>query len=437
MGGKITVESELGKGSTFSFTARLGVLDEEEKPVSRCTDLASTRMLIVDDNETNRLILKEMLGSQGAHIGEASSGREALAEVERARAAGEPYELIVLDCRMPEMDGFEVAHRLTNQPVDVQPRILMLTSDYLNPKLMRLSETGIDAYVVKPVRRSELLHAIESLTGKAHPQDETAQRAPDDGASANKVRRLNILLAEDSPDNRFLVEAYLKGLPYRLDIAENGEIAVYKFMRGKYDMVLMDVQMPIMDGHTATRKIRDWEKEHHAAPTPVVALTASALSEDIRNSLEAGCTAHLSKPIKKARLLTAIRDLAKPAESIDGNGNKERIVVEIDPDIKELIPDFLEHKRDDLSSLTDALERVDFEMLRSIGHKIKGEGAGFGFQAITEIGDALENAGLARDLKTAEQQVWALSRFLDHVEVRYPEQPAEDSPPDSPSGDQA
>ena len=107
------------------------------------------------------------------------------------------------------MEGFEVAHRLRNQPVDDQPRVLMLTSDYLNPKLMRLQETGVDAYVVKPVRRSELLHAIASVMGKAHPQDEKAGGAPEDGASANKVRRLNILLAEDSPDNRFLVEAYL------------------------------------------------------------------------------------------------------------------------------------------------------------------------------------------------------------------------------------
>ncbi|MDF9407869.1 response regulator [Pelotomaculum isophthalicicum JI] len=124
-------------------------------------------------------------------------------------------------------------------------------------------------------------------------------------------RALRILLVEDSPDNQLLVQAYLKKTAYQIEIAENGEIAVEKFKSGKYDLVLMDMQMPVMDGYTATRTIRKWEAENRLAPTPVVALTAYALKEDARKSLDAGCTAHLTKPVKKSILLETIREYSQ------------------------------------------------------------------------------------------------------------------------------
>ena len=310
---------------------------------------------------------------------------------------------------------------MRQQSGDDHPTIVMLTSDHLNPRLARLSECGIDALVVKPVRRVELLRTISSVIGKAHTEEDRPVSTAQNGAPAPAIRELNILFAEDSPDNRLLVQAYLKDLPYYLDVAENGQIALDKFMQSKYDLVLMDVQMPVMDGHTAVRKIRGWEKERGLTPTPIVALTASALNEDIRESIEAGCTTHLSKPIKKARLLAAISDFAlAPSAAASDNGHK--IIVEIDPEISELIPDFLQHKRDDLSLLIGALERGDFDALRSIGHRMKGEGAGFGFQAMSDIGLVLEEAGRTRDLKLAQEQVWALSRYLDQVEVTVPAQ---------------
>ena len=161
--------------------------------------------------------------------------------------------------------------------------------------------------------------------------------------------------------------------------------------------------------------------KHALTPTPIVALTASALSEDIRDSIEAGCTTHLSKPIKKARLLAAIDDFAVSRSSASADDGR-KIIVEIDPEISDLIPDFLQHKRDDLSLLIGALERADFDTLRSVGHRMKGEGAGFGFQAMSDIGVMLEQAGRTRDLKLAQEQVWALSRYLDQVEVTVPAQ---------------
>ncbi len=420
MGGTIWVESELGKGSTFRFTARLAVADEADT-LGVVPELSGARVLIVDDNATNRLILREILATQGAEVDKAPSGQQAIADFDRAGAAGTPYGLILLDCRMPEMDGFEVAERLRSRTDDHRPLIMMLTSDHLNPNLARLADCGIDSYIVKPVRRAELLQTISSLLGDTDTQEETNVGSEHNGAPIVADRELNILFAEDSADNRLLVEAYLKDHPYHLDVAENGQLALDKFMHGAYDLVLMDVQMPVMDGHTAVRKIRRWEKETGAQPTPIIALTASALSDDIRDSIEAGCTTHLSKPIKKARLLAAIRNFAGPMPAAGGNG--DRIVVEVDPEIGDLIPDFLQHRRDDLSLLIGALERADFETLRSVGHRMKGEGVGFGFQVMSDIGAALEEAGRTKNTKLAQQQVWALSRYLDHVQVSVPEQP--------------
>jgi len=421
MGGTIWAQSELGKGSMFFFTVRLRVPEEVDAMERKSSELSGLRVLAVDDNATNRLILTELLVAAGAETCETAGGHEAIGEARRALAGGRPYDLVLLDCRMPEMDGFEVAEHLRKEPGDHRPIIVMLTSDHLNPKLARLSECGIDALVVKPVRRAELLRVISSAIDKAHAEEKESLNAAHNAAPRPASRELNILFAEDSPDNRLLVQAYLKNLPYYLDVAENGQIALDKFMRNKYDLVLMDVQMPVMDGHTAVRKIRRWETEHARTPTPIVALTASALSEDIRDSIEAGCTTHLSKPIKKARLLAAIDEFAV-SRSAASEADGHRIIVEIDPEISDLIPDFLQHKRDDLSLLTGALERGDFDALRSVGHKMKGEGTAFGFQVMSDIGAVLEEAGRTRDLKLAQEQVWALSRYLDRVEVTVPAQ---------------
>ncbi len=311
MGGRIWASSEAGRGSTFHFVARLRVADGQAAAPERLPYLEAVRVLVVDDNATNRLIVREVLAAQGAEVSEAASGHEALLDAERARAEGHPYRIVLLDCRMPQMDGFQVARQLKRLPGGPPPIILMLSSEDLNQTLATVRELGIDLYIVKPVRRIELLRAIAAAMGR-HPSDAKPPQPPSaDRAGTNGSRALKILLAEDSPDNRQLIQAYLRNHPYELDFAENGQVAVTKFMRTGYDLILMDVRMPVMDGYTAVRKIRRWESQHGRAPTPIAALTASALEEDVRNSVEAGCTAHLGKPIKKSRLLDAIRDLTE------------------------------------------------------------------------------------------------------------------------------
>ena len=310
MGGRLWAESQPDAGSSFSFTARFGV-QTARSPIqaNRAVTLEGLRVLVVDDNATNRLILTEILSRRGASVVEADGGESALREWKAAEARGLPHQLVLLDCRMPTMDGFKVAERLRNESGGAEPIILMLTSDDLHPKLQRMRELGLKAYVIKPVTSSELLRAIVAAMGAGGAQEKSQPAQSQKLQKPVAARPLNILLAEDSPDNRLLIKQYLKSLPYQIDAAPNGEVAVEKFVNGRYDLVLMDIQMPVMDGYSAVRKIRHWEREQQRVATPIVALTASALERDVRNCLEAGCNVHLSKPVKKARLLLTIDEM--------------------------------------------------------------------------------------------------------------------------------
>jgi two-component system, sensor histidine kinase and response regulator len=315
MNGRIWVESELGAGSAFHFTARFHPVDAQRavEPSTVTPMLSGVRALVIDDNATNRLILREMLTSRGAEVSEAEDGPRGLAMLERARLSGQPFKLLLLDCRMPGMDGFQVAERIKATGYDGMP-LLMLTSDDLKIELARIGQLGLDAYLVKPVRRLDLLEAIATAMARHNGdfrsgENSAAPSLPSAAAAAPRQRPLRILLVEDAKDNRTLVHAYLKKSNVQVDDAENGLVGVEKIKAEKYDLVLMDIQMPVMDGLEAIRLIRERERQDGSERIPIIALTASALEADVRRSLDAGADLHVSKPVRKAALLAAIESV--------------------------------------------------------------------------------------------------------------------------------
>ncbi len=310
MGGRVWVESTVGHGSAFHFTAVLEAAPPEVQalePVSNAVNFKGMRVLVVDDNQFNRLVLREILSRAGAEVTEAADGLAALRLYETARAEGDPYNLMLLDARMPEMDGFEVAQRIgsTQRPV-----VVMLTSDGMKDQLAQVRDLGLDAYLIKPVRRTELFDAIGvAINGR----DRTAnglgkQPGPKpavptgDGA----VSEAGILVVDDSADNRLLVRAFLKDTGYEIDEAADGVGAIEKFRSGNYAAILMDMRMPVMGGIEAIRAIRDIEKDETRRRTPIIALTASALTDDEKRTRDAGADAHVSKPVRRTVLLQAI-----------------------------------------------------------------------------------------------------------------------------------
>jgi PAS domain S-box-containing protein len=231
-------------------------------------------------------------------------------------------------------------------------------------------------------------------------------------------RALRILMAEDSPDNCTIALAYLEETPYHIDVAETGLIACEMFKAGHYDLVLMDRQMPVMDGLTATRTLRAWEKSNGRPPTPIIALTASALKGDRETCLAAGCTAYLTKPIKQDVLLQAIRNYsAAGSQSPRGDGLSDTRAPQSDRRLAELIPAYLENCRHNVIAMREALDRADFEAVTILGHNLRGSGGGFGFQAITDLGAGLEQASEDTDLDRARMLLSELSSYLDSVEV--------------------
>ncbi len=308
MNGRIWVESTFGEGSTFHCCVQLAVQScPASTHINAVVNVQGVRTLVVDDHATNRLILHEILTALGAEVTGVASGREAVAEWRRAAASARPYELVLLDCRMPEMDGFQVADmiRRTNPPKGLT--IVMLASHHWADDIARTYDLELDGYLVKPIRKSDLLQTIGIAFGRSRGVKHPVYSVATAPAPSLKNRALRILLVEDSLDNQVLIRSYLQQTPYRLDIADHGAIGLELFKNGCYDLVLMDMQMPVMDGYVAAKAIRAWEREHDLPPTQVIALTALARKEDGVEIHEAGCNAHMTKPIKKDTLLEILR----------------------------------------------------------------------------------------------------------------------------------
>jgi two-component system, sensor histidine kinase and response regulator len=317
MEGEIGVKSEPGKGSTFWFTVQLEKqAGNATTPEARRRDLSDLRVLVVDDNATNRRILYHQLRAWHMQAGNAASGQEALGRLQTATDAGQPYQLAILDVQMPEMDGLTLARTIKGDPALAGTRLIVLTSfgQALSPA--ELKEAGIEAYLVKPVKQSRLFDCLASAMNKAVAENALLKPVhPAPVALGSKpglpLEKLRILLAEDNRTNQQVALGHLGKLGYRVDAVASGREVLEALKLVSYDVVLMDCQMPEMDGYEATQAIRQKEQslEHPCPwnpPVYIIAMTANAMQGDREKCLAAGMDDYLSKPVRAAELQAAL-----------------------------------------------------------------------------------------------------------------------------------
>jgi signal transduction histidine kinase/DNA-binding response OmpR family regulator len=318
MGGRIWLDSEVGKGTHFHFTARLKVLNKQaESPYSvPLQALQGMRILVVDDHRTNRRIIEGILKQWGAETTCAEGGRQALSELVTACRAGDSYRLVVTDMNMPEMDGFMLVEQMRTNPELSAVTVMMLSSASHRGDVERCRQLGILAYLFKPVRKRELMTAILAALGQSAGVSATAPVIKP--TQPVQVKGLRILLAEDNRVNQIVATRMAEKMGHSVVVADNGQIALLLLATQPFDLVLMDVQMPEMDGLTAARKIRESEQ---STPfhLPIIAMTAHAMKGDRERCMDSGMDGYVSKPISRPLLEEAIA-------SVTGEGDKTATV---------------------------------------------------------------------------------------------------------------
>ncbi|MBZ5609096.1 MAG: response regulator [Acidobacteriia bacterium] len=312
MGGRIWVESEVGKGSRFHFTARFGHVETERGQSASGARgmLKGMRVLAVDDNRINRRVVAEMLAAEGVDAQVAESGPQALELLRRAELEQRPFQLAILDAQMPGMDGFMLAERILQDEQWRRPVVMMLSSSDLRSDIPRCRQLGIVCHVTKPVSRTALRESMLRALG-----DAPAERVAGGRDLSKSLRQLSILLAEDNFVNQKLAVTLLEKRGHRVTIAGNGREAVEAAEAKRFDVVLMDVQMPEMDGWTATEAIRKQE-QGSGGRVPILALTAHAMKDYENRCYAAGMDGFVSKPFQPAQLYKAVESAADPSDSV-------------------------------------------------------------------------------------------------------------------------
>lgn len=316
MGGKLELDSGVGRGSVFHFEADLGAPDVPAAEPADAASLAGVRVLVVDDNYTNRRILADMLARWGMKVGLAESGPAALAALEAAEKTGEHYDMMLTDSEMPEMDGFALAGRVRQNQNLTRSTVMMLTSSGQRGDAARCRNAGLAGYLTKPVRQSELRMALARALGRS-PQKEAPLITRHSLRGEPAPRPLRILLAEDNVVNQKLAVRLLEKRGHSVVLAATGRAALSLLEKQGFDLILMDVQMPEMDGFEATAEIRAGEK-NRGGHMPIIAMTAHAMKGDEDRCLAAGMDSYVAKPIKAEKLFIAIEAILRPsAEKAD------------------------------------------------------------------------------------------------------------------------
>ncbi len=432
MGGTIGVNSIEGKGSTFWFTARFekqpaGAVVADEKPAS----LAGLHALIVDDNKTNRKILSHQLSAWGLTYDQADSGFAALKLLRAASTRGGAYDLVVLDLMMPEMDGFQLAREIKSDSAIAAVPLVLLTSFGQRGDSTRAREAGIAAYLTKPVRQSHLFECLANVIGHHPVKLNTGRQAADlvtrhTLAEKKPMSNKLILIAEDNVVNQKVAIRQLQKFGYRADAVADGLEALEALERIPYDLVLMDCQMPHMDGYEATAKIR-W-REGRAKHTPIVAMTAHALDGDRAKCLAAGMDDYISKPVNPeelGRLLECF--FARTSEKAGSERTSSdppvdlarlRLAIGDDPDeVREILGIYFESMTSSLDDLRAAIDAGDADAVEHIGHSCAGTSANCGMIAVVDSFRALEAMGRENHLSGAGAVAQKAGQEYERVKI--------------------
>ncbi len=459
MNGEIGLDSSPGVGSTFWFIvtfekqppAKINTAPLRFEPVG----VRGLHVLGVDDNATNRTILTKMVEGFGCHIETVESGAKALEMLREAHHKNEPYQVVLLDMQMPGMDGEQTARAILSDPIGKHANIIILTSMGHRGDAARLKALGCSGYLLKPVKQKMLFNALLSVLEQGGEFTKAERLVESQAISSERITELKVLLAEDNPVNQKLAVVLLQKAGFVVESVENGLEAVEKVQSADYDAVLMDVQMPVMDGFDATRHIRDWEGE--SKHTPIIAMTAHALKEDRDRCLEAGMDDYVSKPLQPQALINVLtrwgnisRDVnesqenvqeagvdsqpkapllemdtrdefipisreATPPQAVDEPARPEPEISSLPLDLQAALPrfngdreffaemcqEFLQHLPARIVEMKTSIERGDAQKLNRDAHNLKGVSANFSAGPLFSLAEKLEMKSKAGDLSDA------------------------------------
>ena len=423
MGGQLRVESTLGKGSRFlvdvpvPFRQRSALTSSQEMVVdlALAERLQRCRVIVAGGQAVFRQALGVQLAQMGAVVTELGEVAALLPHLRAAEEAGRPCNLLLLDFDMGELNGYQAARRVAEAGLQHPPHVALTKSNEDLDDARLRKQAGVSLIVRKPVRRKGLLEALALALGAREAHLPTTNEQAEELASTSR----SLLVVDDATDNLRLMEAFLRDTGWHVETADDGKQALDRWREHPFDVILMDLQMPVMDGLAATREIRRLEAELGRPATPIVAVTAHALAEAQAESLRAGCTAFLAKPLRRARLLDVLTELfiATLPSRPDDAQESSTIEIAVDPLLLTLIPGFLDHRQEDIWTIGKALTTGDFSTIQLLGHSMKGSGGSYGFDVISRIGRDIELAATEKDPAAVRKAVDALGDYLQRIRV--------------------